>query len=186
MLIQNFRANHKADLQKLPMSGVVLTERTHINGLKRGDKPVSIPETPVVIVRREGDKYALIAGYRDYVTALENHNMEVFGIVIPDESRKDFFKHLAKSPEIVKVTDLKVPKGWTQPRAEKISVCIDHYNAVGTFGKKIIVDENYEILDGYAAVVAAQKLGVETVSAIAVERSRWQKKHPKKKFSKRS
>ncbi len=184
MLIQNFRANHKADLQKLPMSDVVLTERIHINGLKRGNKPVSIPETPVVIVRREGDKYALIAGYRDYVTALENHNMEVFGIVVPDESRKDFFKSLANSPEIVKVTDLKVPKGWTSPRTEKVQACIDHYNAVGTFGKKIIVDENYEILDGYAAVVAAQKLGAETVSAIVVERSRWQKKHPKKKFSK--
>lgn len=181
MLIQDFRSNHKADLQKLPMSDIVLTEKVHIRGLKRGNKPVTIPEIPIVIVRREEGKYALIAGYRDYVTALDNHEQEIFGIIVPDKSRSDFFKSLASSSEIIKVKDLKVPKGWTKPRPEKVKACVDYYNNVGVFGKNVIVDENYEILDGYAAVVAAQRLGVETISTIVVERARW-KKYPKKKI----
>lgn len=184
MLVQDFRTNHKADLQKLPMADIILTEKAHINGLKRGDKPVSIPKTPVVIVRRQDNKYALVTGYRDYVTALNNHDMEILGIIVPNKSQNAFFKALANLPEIVKISDLKVPKGWTLPRAEKVQVCIDFYKAFGTYGKKIFVDENYKILDGYAAVVAAQQIGNETVYAIVVKRSEWQKNHSKKKLKK--
>ncbi len=180
MLIKNFMDRYKADAQTLPLSDIVLTEKIHIKGMERGDKALFIPKTPIVIVRVDEGKYALVSGYCDYVSAIENGDSGILGIIVPDKSRNAFFKRLAKMPESVNTCDLKTPSGWTSPKPEKVAACIDHYHIDGTFGKDIIIDERYEIIDGYAAVVAARRMGIDKVDVISVKRGRRRraKKHP--------
>ncbi len=187
MLIKDFRTAHSADICTLPFSNVFLTENIHIKGLTCGDTVHAQSDNPVLIVRRiEGatDKYALVSGYNGYITALMGLFKEVNAIVVPDKSRKAFFKSLRNSPEMVPVSNIKVPRGWTPPRPEKVNKCITYYNATGMFGKNVIIDEHNEIIDGYAAVVAAQNLGVKKIAVLQMSRKEWAKNHTKKKFSK--
>lgn len=184
MLIKDFRSAHSKDICTIPFSNVFLTENVHIKGLTCGDTVNTQINNPILIVRRIGGKtgkYSLVSGYNAFCMALMNHSQKVSVIIVPDKSRKAFFENLRNLPETVKVTSLKVPRGWTPPRSEKIDKCIETYNIIGTFGKKIIIDEHNEIIDGYAAVVAAQKLKVENISVLQMSREEWAKYHPKKK-----
>ncbi len=187
MLIKDFRTAHSADICILPFSNIFLTENIHIKGLWHGNTVHTQSDDPVLIVRRidgETHRYALVSGYNGYITALMEHFKEVNAIIVTDKSRKAFFKSLRNSPEMVRISDIKVPRGWTSPRPEKVDKCIAHYNTTGTFGKNVIVDEHNEIIDGYAAVVAAGEVGVKIVPVLQVSRKEWAKNHPKKKFFK--
>ena len=184
MLIRDFRTAHSEDVCTILFSDIYLTENIHIQGLTYGDTVNTEINNPVLIVRRIDEapgKYALLSGYNAFCMALMNHDKEVKAIIVPDKSRKAFFRSLRNSPEMVKVSSLKAPRGWTPPKPEKVDKCIEHYNLTGTFGKKVIIDEHNEIIDGYAAVVAAQELGVEKISVFHMNRKEWVKKHPKKK-----
>ena len=187
MYIKDFRAAHSEDVHTLSFSNIFLTENVHVKGLTRGDTVHTQNVDPILIVRKidgENDKYALVSGYNGYITALMGHYQEVKAIIIPDKSRKAFFKSLMQSPEMFEVANIKTPKGWTPPRPEKVDKCIVHYNTVGTFGKNIVVDESNTVLDGYAAVVAAKQLNVKKVFVLRVSKKQWTKLHSKKKFKK--
>ncbi len=187
MLIKKFRSAHSADVCALPFSNIFLTEDIHIKGLTCGDTVNTQTSNPILIVRRidgESDKYALVSGFGGYCTALMRQFKEVNAIIVPDKSRKAFFESLRDLPEMVKVSSLKVPRGWMSPRPEKVDKCITHYNTFGTFGKDVIVDEHNQIIDGYAAVVAAQMLGVKKIGIMQVSRKEWTENHPKKKIQK--
>lgn len=184
MLIKDFRAVHSKDVCTIPFSNVFLTENIHIKGLTCGDTVNTQINNPILIVRRidgETDKYSLISGYNAFCMALMELSKEVNAIIVPDKSRKAFFKSLRNSPEMIEVSSLKSPRGWTPPRPEKVDKCIEHYNMTGTFGKMVVVDEHNEIIDGYAAVVAAQKLGVEKIFVLQMNRKEWIKNYSKKK-----
>ncbi len=185
MLIKDFRSVHSADVCTLPFSSIFLTENIHIKGLKCGDTVNTQTNNPILIVRRisgEPNKYALVSGFSGYCTALMGHFKEVDAIVVPDKSRKAFFKSLKQSPGMAEVSKIKTPRGWTPPRPEKVNKCIAHYRATNTFGKYIVVDESNTILDGYAAVVAARELGIEKVPVLQISRKGWVKNHSKKKI----
>lgn len=184
MLIKDFRDTHSKDVCTIPFSNVFLTENIHIKGLTCGDTVNTQINNPILIVRRidgETDKYALVSGYNAFCMALMNHSQEVNAIIVPDKSRKAFFRSLRSSSEMVEVSNLKAPKGWTPPRPEKVDKCIEHYNITGTFGKNVVIDEHNEIIDGYVAVIAAQKLGVEKISVLQMSREEWVRNNSKKK-----
>lgn len=167
MNITDFRTAHRSEIQTVPFESIYLTENTHVKGLLNGHAANKQLTDPVMIVRQVDEhRYALVLGYCAYITALTNHSAEVNVIVVPDKSRKEFLKRLETIT--VKTSDIKVPKNWEQtpPSPEKINACIEHYKSEGNFGKDIVVNEQNKLLDGYAAVIAAQRLGVEEIAVL--------------------
>lgn len=166
MTITKFRTLNKENASPLPINSIVFTEKCHKKALERNDKATPLTTEPLCIVRKISDtEYSLITGYRDYMTAKNSGSNTVKAIVVPDQSRSAFMDSLKNTFELWNTANIHEPSGWkkTSPRPEKVNTCMEHYRNTGTFGKQIIVSPKGTILDGYAAVCAARRLGVEKI-----------------------
>lgn len=195
MTIANFRQIHKSDEVTLPLAQISLTENYHIKAAVLGCEISELHREPVCIVRcinktKGTPQYALVTGYRDYMTAKANGADEVKAIIVDVKSRRDFLKKLNTRIELWNTADVHEPNGWTSPRPEKILNCRKNYEVTGTFGKAIVVSPNGTILDGYAAVCAARDLGIPKIPVYVLSTGFWNKiqnkKKKMKKFSKTS
>ena len=185
MTITKFREINKNNAIPLPLSEIRLTEPCHQKAERKNAKISAISTEPMCIVRKiEDGTYALIIGYRDYITAKNNGAAEVKAIVVPDISRRAFIKSLANTFEIWNTADVRDPDGWTPPSGAKVHTCQQMYENTGTFGKRIILSPTGVVLDGYAAVYAARLLGVEKIPVYIYPM--YYRKKKKKKFSKTS
>ncbi len=186
MTITKFRETYKDGAVSIPIGKINLAEQCHIKAEQNKHKVSDLNREPMCVVRRientgANPEYALVIGYRDYITALNNGAEEIKAIIVFDESRKKFLETLNNTPELCNTADIHEPKGWTSPNPQKISNCIKNFEVTGTFGKGIIVSPDGTILDGYAAVCAARHLGVEKVPVYVMTIHSWQKIYKKSK-----
>lgn len=193
MTIAKFRQIHRGNEITLPLPRIKLAEHYHTQAATRGCEITELHREPVCIVRcinktKGAPQYALVTGYRDYMTAKANGADEVKAIIVDVKSRRDFLKKLNTRIELWNTTDVHEPNGWTSPRPEKILNCRKNYEVTGTFGKAIVVSPNGTILDGYAAVCAAREMEIPKIPVYVATPNFWhkvQKKNKKmKKFSK--
>ena len=194
MTVKTFRETHKDRAVILPLSEIWLTEHCHTKAVQRNEKVFELYNEPLCIVRRSGNPnensaYNLVVGYRDYMTAKNNSAEYIKAIIVPDKSRRDFFKSLDSTFEMWNTSNVHEPKNWAYPKTEKVYNCQKNFEVTGTFGKAIIVSPNGTILDGYAAVCAAWLIGVDKIPVYVISPYRWNhnsQKIARNKFSKTS
>lgn len=187
MTITKFRETNKDRAVTLPLSIINLTETCHKKALEKNSKVSKLTAEPMCIVRENEDgTYDLIIGYRDYITAKNSEAEEVKAIIIPDKSRNRFLKSLDMTFEMYEVEKIHPPKGWIPPATEKIQSCKESYELTGTFGKPIVISPDGTILDGYAAVCAAQAVRAKKIPVYILSTQRWNKlpKNKRRKFLK--
>ena len=180
MTIAQFRQIHKGNEVTLSLAQISLTENYHTTAAARGCEISELHREPVCIVRcinktKDTPQYALVTGYRDYMTAKTNDTEEVKAIIVDVKSRRDFLKKLNTRIELWNTTDVHEPNGWTSPNPEKILTCRKNYEITGTFGKAIVVSPNGTILDGYAAVCAAREMEIPKIPVYVVTTHFWHK-----------
>lgn len=98
-------------------------------------------------------------------------NKESIMLVIDQliKAKKIFIeKENAENPFIVPLRNIIVPDSFrnSNPAAEKIMKCYDHYKKYGYFDRNIVVDSALRIKDGYVAYVVASFLGLDKVTVI--------------------
>lgn len=191
MTVTKFRETYKDRAVSIPINKINLAEHCHIKAEQNKHKVSDLNREPMCVVRKientgANPEYALVIGYRDYITTTRSGVEEVKAIIVLDESRKKFLETLNNTPELCNTADIHEPKGWTSPNPQKISNCIRNFEATGTFGKGIVISPNGTILDGYAEVCAARVLGVEKIPAYmlskcgeSIHSEKWKKKNLK-------
>lgn len=190
MTITKFRETYKDRAVSIPIGKIMLAEQCHIKAEQNKHKVSDLNREPMCVVRKientgANPEYALVIGYRDYITATRSGAEKINAIVIHGKSRKEFLKTLSDTPELWNTADVHEPKNWTNPNPEKISNCVKNYEKLGTFGKGIVVSPNGTILDGYSAVCAARLLGVEKIPVYVIAIQCWQRNYKKtKKYKK--
>ena len=98
-------------------------------------------------------------------------NKESIMLVIDQliKAKKIFIeKENAENPFIVPLRNIIIPDSFrnSNPAAEKIMKCYDHYKRYGCFDRNIVVDSALRIKDGYVAYVVASFLGLDKVTVI--------------------
>lgn len=188
MTITKFRETYKDRAVSIPIGKINLAEQCHIKAEQNKHKVSDLNREPTCVVRKientgANPEYALVIGYRDYITALNGGAEEIKAIIVLDKSRKKFLETLNNTPELCNTADIHEPKGWTSPNPQKISNCIRNFEVTGTFGKGIVTSPNGTILDGYAAVCAARVLGVEKIPVYIL--SKYDKSNCSEKWKKK-
>lgn len=191
MTITKFRETYLDRAVPILLTQIHLAEHCHIKAEKKEQHISELHKEPVCIVRKVNvsnvnPEYALVVGYRDYITAKNSGLEKIKAIIVPDDSRRAFLNSLENTAELWNTADVHEPKGWTSPNPQKISNCIKNFEVTGTFGKGIIVSPNGTILDGYAAVCAARHLGVAKVPVYVMTIHYWQKIYKKSKKYKKT
>ena len=70
----------------------------------------------------------------------------------------------------VNLDQINIPTNYekTLP-AQKIAERLMHYKNTGTFDREIIVDENYNLIDGYTTYLVCKMLGLGKVRALRIK-----------------
>lgn len=118
MTITKFRETYKDRAVSIPIGKINLAEQCHIKAEKNKYNVSDLNREPMCVVRKientgVNSEYALVIGYRDYITALNNGAEEIKAIIVLDKSRKKFLETLNNTPELCKTADIHEPKGWT-------------------------------------------------------------------------
>lgn len=185
MTITTFRKTYAGNAVSVPLDKIFLTEDIH----KENKNVENLNSEPMCVVRKIDDgMYSLVIGYRDYMIAKRNGNTSIKAIIVPDKSRVDFLHSLDITPEFWDTSTLHEPKDWTYPAVDKIRSCQQNFNAIGIFGKSVVITPTGKILDGYSAVCAARLLGVNKIPVYVINESHWKiiKKNNKKGVDKSS
>lgn len=173
MTISNFKRTYSTDGKSIPLNSIVLTEEIHLKGLEK-EINISPVDSPLCIVRKISDnEYALVTGFRDFISAKSKGLPTISAIIVPDKNRRSFLKSLDMTFEIVETSSLFSPPNWHLPSPIKIKACINKYYNQGILGKKIAVTPKGKILDGYSGVCAARELRLEKIPVYVFSESRW-------------
>ena len=78
---------------------------------------------------------------------------------------------MIKSTSIkINLDKINIPSNYTKTLpAQKIADRIKHYKATGTFDREIIVDENYNLIDGYSTYLVCKMLGLTKIRALRIK-----------------
>lgn len=173
MTISNFKRIYNAGAKNISLSKIMLTEKIHFKGIEKSPK-IPLVYSPLCIVRKISDnEYALVTGFRDFISAKAKGLPTISAIIVPDENRHRFLKSLDMTFEMVKTSSLFPSPDWTTPSPAKTKACIDKYRNQGILGKRIAVTPKGKILDGYSAVCAARELGLEKIPVYVFSERRW-------------
>lgn len=63
----------------------------------------------------------------------------------------------------VDIKNIKIPKHFTKPNAEKLKERFDYYKQNKKFKKPIIIDNNYTLIDGYTSYLIAKNYNKTSV-----------------------
>ena len=163
MTISGFKEKYGNNAKLIPTDSIVLTEECHKKAVADKDEIHSV-SSPICIVRDIGNGfYSLLVGFSPYMTAINSSSPQILAIIVQDKDRKSFLLSLALTPEFASLSFLRAPRRWTTPSPEKIHSCVEKYQNIGVFGKRIIISPTGTIIDGYSAVCAAKQLKLERV-----------------------
>lgn len=71
----------------------------------------------------------------------------------------------------IKLDKINIPAKFkaTIPAAEKIAARLACYQKAGAFDREIILDENYNLIDGYSTYLVCKMLGLTKVRALRIK-----------------
>ena len=71
----------------------------------------------------------------------------------------------------IKLDKINVPANFrnTIPAAKKIAERLTCYQKAGAFDREIILDENYNLIDGYSTYLVCKMLGLNKVRALRIK-----------------
>lgn len=177
MTLKTYINFHREQVETIPMSKIILTEKIHQWGVLCGDP--NTERVHCIIVRpfptKDGEeKYSLVCGWADYQMA-KKAGIENISCLIVDTNREKFMKYLRNTPDNItyiqtKLSTIKIPDDWTQrtPRNSKVNNCENFYRRYGRFGTPIVINSDGCIVDGYTRYLAAQRIGLDNLAVQTV------------------
>lgn len=68
--------------------------------------------------------------------------------------------------EIVRISNIKIPKNFQIPRIEKLNRRYEHYKRHNYFRSTIILDNKNNLLDGYTTYILAKEMNFDYITIL--------------------
>ena len=150
-------------ITEIPVSSIKLRDEIHRTGFSEYQYQHKSRDSLIVLVRRACcDRYALVAGWDDYLEAKEQ-GFETIQAIIVNESHGEFYRQF--STVYVPLESLTVPVHMekSKPAPWKLERVRNRLGKKVQLDKPITVDRNNVIRDGYTRYLVAKELGMKYV-----------------------